>query len=117
MRRCKRLLIASAACLTLAAMPFGLVAVNAGYFGAPFGEGVAVNHTLPPSPHADDSKSAPAPGSAVHALFDLARPETAPFPTDVFTVADNTHNTGRRVNLPYPDCSVRVSDCEDLDVI
>jgi hypothetical protein len=30
---------------------------------------------------------------------------------------DATHNTGRRVNLPYPHCSVRVSDCEDLDVI
>ena len=57
------------------------------------------------------------PNGAVHALFDLHHPETGPFPSDIFTVADPTHNTGRRVNLPYPDCSVRVSDCEDLDVI
>ena len=57
------------------------------------------------------------PNGAVHALFDLDRPDTGPFPSDIFTVADSTHNTGRRVNLPYPDCSVRVSDCEDLDVI
>ena len=54
---------------------------------------------------------------AVHALFDLDHPDTGPFPSDVFTVADAAHNTGRRVNLPYPDCAVRVSDCEDLDVI
>ena len=54
---------------------------------------------------------------AVHALFNLDHPDTGPFPSDIFTVADPTHNTGRRVNLPYPDCSVRVSDCEDLDVI
>ncbi len=53
----------------------------------------------------------------VRALFDLTHPNTGPFPTDVFTVADATHNTGRRVNLPYPDCALRVSDCEDLDVI
>jgi len=54
---------------------------------------------------------------AVRALFNLHHPETGPFPTDIFTVADRTHNTGRRVNLPYPDCTIRVSDCEDLDVI
>src|SRR5262245_43888387 len=54
---------------------------------------------------------------AVHALFDLDGRETGPFPSDIFTVADPRHMTGRRVNLPYPDCSVLVSDCEDLDVI
>ena len=53
----------------------------------------------------------------VHGLFDFDRPETGPFPSDFFTVADASHNTGLRVNLPYPDCAVRVSDCEDLDVI
>ncbi len=37
---------------------------------------------------------------AVHPLFDLAAVTTSPFPTDRFTVADNTQNTGRRVNLP-----------------
>jgi hypothetical protein len=54
---------------------------------------------------------------AVYALFNLHHPETGPFPTDIFTVADDTHNTGSRLNLPYPDCAIRVSDCEDLDVI
>jgi hypothetical protein len=54
---------------------------------------------------------------AIHPLFNLDHPETGPFPSDIFTVADRTHSTGRRVNLPYPDCAVRVSDCEDLDVI
>src|SRR4029453_14817320 len=54
---------------------------------------------------------------AVRALFSLHHPETGAFPTDIFTVVDHTHNTGRRVNLPYPDCTIRVSDCEDLDVI
>jgi hypothetical protein len=53
----------------------------------------------------------------VHALFDLSSPETGPFPSDYFTVADEGNNTGRRVNLPYPDCGIRVSDCEDLDVV
>jgi hypothetical protein len=47
------------------------------------------------------------PSGAVHALFDLTHPKTGPFPTDIFTVVDATHNTGRRVNLPYPDCAVR----------
>jgi Bacterial virulence factor lipase N-terminal len=62
----------------------------------------------------DDSTSQ---NGAVHALFSLHRPETGPFPSDIFTVADRAHNTGRRVNLPYPDCAVHLSECEDLDVI
>src|SRR5688572_3440153 len=53
----------------------------------------------------------------VHALFDLDRKEASPFPTDIFTVPDDRHATGRRISLPYPDCSLRVSDCQDLDVI
>ena len=51
------------------------------------------------------------PDRAVHALFNLSHPETGPFPTDIFTITDHTQNTGRRVNLPYPDCTIRVSDC------
>jgi Bacterial Ig-like domain len=51
------------------------------------------------------------------ARFDLSKPDGGPFPSDLFTVADVNQNTGRRVNLPYPDCSIRVSDCEDLNVI
>jgi len=57
------------------------------------------------------------PDRAVHALFNLHHPETGPFPSDAFTVADRTQNTGRRVNLPYPDCTIRVSDCEDLNIV
>ncbi len=55
--------------------------------------------------------------AAVHALFDLRTPTTGPFPSDRFTVLDASHNTRRRVNLPLPDCAVRRSDCEDLNVI
>src|SRR5262249_17762415 len=39
------------------------------------------------------------------------------FPSDRFTVPDDSQLTGRRVRLPLPDCAVRVSDCEDLDVL
>ncbi len=53
----------------------------------------------------------------VHALFDLATPAGGPFPSDRFTVRDRSHNTGRRVNLPKPDCAERPSDCEDIDVL
>jgi hypothetical protein len=55
--------------------------------------------------------------AGVQALFDLESPVTSPFPSDWFTVADASHNTGRRVNLPAPDCGVRPSDCEDVEVI
>jgi hypothetical protein len=53
----------------------------------------------------------------VLARFDLSTPDGAPFPSDVFTVPDASQNTGLRVNMPYPDCRVRVSDCDDLNVI
>ena len=39
------------------------------------------------------------------------------FPSDRYTVPDPNQLTGRRVALPKPDCSVYVSDCEDVDVI
>jgi hypothetical protein len=61
-------------------------------------------------------REAPSEGT-VHALFGLHDPESGPFPSDLFTVPDWTHLTGRRVNLPYPDCSIRVSTCEDLAVV
>lgn len=54
---------------------------------------------------------------AVHALFELTAPARGPFPSDRFTVIDRSHNTRRRVNLPKPDCTERLSDCEDIDVI
>ena len=54
---------------------------------------------------------------AVHPLFDLASVESAPFPTDRFTVAEPKNITGLRVDLPMPDCDQQPSDCEDIAVI
>lgn len=48
---------------------------------------------------------------------DRSNPAGAPFPSNRYTVFDGTQNTLRRVNLPKPDCAVRVSDCLDIDVI
>jgi hypothetical protein len=53
----------------------------------------------------------------VHVLFGLEAPEGGVFPTDIFTVADDTQKTGLRIKLPLPDCAVRVSDCRDLALI
>jgi hypothetical protein len=53
----------------------------------------------------------------VEVRFDLSDPHGGPFPADRFTVPDATQLTGLRVNLPKPDCSVRPSDCDDLDVL
>src|SRR5712691_6064965 len=53
----------------------------------------------------------------VHALFSLETLAGGPFPSDLFTVVDQSQNTGLRINLPKPDCLARPSDCEDLDVI
>jgi len=41
----------------------------------------------------------------------------APFPSDLYTVADASNRTGRRVNLPLPNCTTNPSDCDDLGVI
>lgn len=57
--------------------------------------------------------------NATEALFNL-QGETilaAPFPSDRFTLPDSSQNTGLRVNLPEPDCSVQISDCQDIDVL
>ena len=53
----------------------------------------------------------------VRVRFDASDPAASPFPSDRFTVRDWSNNTFRRVKLPKPDCAVRVSDCEDIDVI
>jgi hypothetical protein len=53
----------------------------------------------------------------VSVRYDLSDPAGSPFPSDRFTVRDWSNNTFRRVNLPKPDCSVRPSDCADIDVI
>jgi len=55
--------------------------------------------------------------AAVHPIFELSTPAAGPFPSDWFTVPDASHDTRRRVNLPLPNCALRPSDCEDLNVI
>ena len=55
--------------------------------------------------------------AGVEPLFDLSAPTTGPFPSDRFTALDLHNNTLLRVNLPKPDCAVRVTDCQDIDVI
>lgn len=53
----------------------------------------------------------------VSVRMDMADPATAPFPSNRHTVFDGSQNTLRRVNLPKPDCTVRPSDCQDIDVL
>ena len=53
----------------------------------------------------------------VHALFDFSTPSRTAFPSDYFTIADVENDTGRRLNLRYPDCSAYQSDCDDLAVV
>jgi len=48
---------------------------------------------------------------------DFSDPSGSPFPSDRFTARDWAQNTFRRVALPKPDCAVRPSDCQDIDVI
>ena len=54
---------------------------------------------------------------AVHARFDLESVSGAPFPTDLYTIAGPRNRTGRRVNMPLPDCTTHPSDCNDLAVV
>src|SRR5436305_10898049 len=51
------------------------------------------------------------------AAFDLANPDSGPFPSDRFTVADASQLTGRRVDLPLPDRATQPSDYDDISVI
>jgi hypothetical protein len=55
--------------------------------------------------------------NGVHVLFDPSDPAASPFPSNRFTVFDGSNRTLRRVNLPKPDCDVRPSDCNDIDVV
>ncbi len=53
----------------------------------------------------------PAAASAgVTVRFDL-------FPSDALTVEDAAQTTGRRVNLPLPDCDAQPADCQDLRLL
>ena len=55
--------------------------------------------------------------AGVQVDFGIENPSDGPFPSDLFTVSDPSQNTGLRVNLPKPDCTVRVSDCQNIDII
>jgi hypothetical protein len=55
--------------------------------------------------------------AVVHPLFDLAAATTSPFPSNRFTVADTTQNTGRLVNLPLPNKVTNPSDYQDTVVL
>ena len=59
----------------------------------------------------------PANAAGVRPLFDLSRPAGSPFPSDRFTVLDFSQNTGLRINLPKPDCPVRVTDCQHIALL
>lgn len=56
-------------------------------------------------------------GPAVHARFDVSSLRGSPFPSNAFTVADPTQNTGRRVDLPRPDPATNPSDDQDMQVL
>ena len=55
--------------------------------------------------------------AATHARFDLSSPQGGPFPSNRFAIAEPSHITGIRVNLPLPNCDARPSDCADLQVV
>jgi hypothetical protein len=55
--------------------------------------------------------------SKVAVKFGTSDPDAAPFPSDRYSVADAAQLSGRRIALPKPDCAVRVSDCQDVDVL
>ncbi len=53
----------------------------------------------------------------VQVRFDPRRAEIGPFPTDFLTVPDATQRTGKRVNLPLPDCTREPSTCGELFIV
>lgn len=55
--------------------------------------------------------------AATHPLFNLQSTAQSPFPSDRFTLLDPGQNTGIRVALPLPDCSVFPSDCADITLL
>ena len=55
--------------------------------------------------------------SGVGLRFEPANPEVGPFPTDALTVADTAQKTGRRVNLPLPNCAAPGARCAELTAV
>ena len=54
---------------------------------------------------------------AVEVLFDAHDRTKTIFPSDRFTLSDSSQNTGRRVNLAKPDCTLNIVRCWDIDVL
>lgn len=54
---------------------------------------------------------------SVTVAFNPTDPAIGPFPSDFMTTPDDTQKTGRRVNLPLPDCDQRSGDCQELSLI
>lgn len=57
------------------------------------------------------------PAAGVRVLFDPTSPETGPFPTDFLTTPDNQQRTGRRMNLPLPNCQTEASTCGEVSLV
>ena len=60
------------------------------------GAGILVLALTAPDPGVI-GKADVAPNRDVFALFNFGTPESGPFPSDIFTVEDASHNTGRRL--------------------
>jgi pimeloyl-ACP methyl ester carboxylesterase len=56
-------------------------------------------------------------GAGVTVRFDPLSPEVGPFPTDALTVRDAAQKTGKRVNLPLPDCRAQPSTCQEIGLL
>ncbi len=48
---------------------------------------------------------------SVTVMFDPTNPSTGPYPSDALTVVDQAQKTGRRINLPRPDCAADTLGC------
>jgi hypothetical protein len=81
---------------------------------------------LPAAPQAEGAGPAGASPSpreqapAVHARFDAfnhSEITVSPFPSNRFTVADDTQNTGLQVRLPLPDPATNLSNYQDTQVL
>ncbi|HEU5176896.1 MAG TPA: Ig-like domain-containing protein [Burkholderiales bacterium] len=55
--------------------------------------------------------------AATEVLFDPDDRSKTIFPSNLFTVADFSQNTFRRVNLAKPDCTLNLVRCFDVDVL
>jgi dienelactone hydrolase len=55
--------------------------------------------------------------AATSVRFDPASTEIGPFPSDALTVFDSSQKTGRRINLPLPDCALEVTACAEVKAL